>query len=107
MDKVRLYLRLTAEVNDRLRESMRHRGDLSRQIDEALSSTDLATVELNTVPPGRSANALTALLSSRVGRQLRDMARQRRCSVTALANSTLSRWFAENRTEKENRGVNP
>jgi hypothetical protein len=94
MDKVRLYLRLTAEVNDRLRESMRHRGDLSRQIDEALCSTDLATVELNKIPPGRSAHALTAIVSSRADRRLRDVARQRGCSVTALADGALSRWLA-------------
>jgi hypothetical protein len=97
MDKVRLYLRLTAEVNDRLRESMRHRGDLSRQIDEALSSTDLATVELNTIPPGRTANALTAIVSCRADRQLRNTARQRSCTVTALANSVLSKWLGETR----------
>ena len=94
MDKVRLYLRLTAEVNDRLRESMRHRGDLSRQIDEALCSTDLATVALNKIPPGRSAQALTAIVSSRADRRLRDVARQRGCSVTALADGALSRWLA-------------
>lgn len=93
MDKVRLYLRLTPEVNDGLRESMRHRGDLSRQIDEALSSTDLATVELNTTPPGRTAHALTAIVSARAARQLRAVARQRDCSVTALANGSLSKWL--------------
>ena len=93
MDKVRLYLRLMADVNDRLRESMRHRGDLSRQIEEALSSTDLETIELSKIPPGRSARALTAIVSSRADRQLRDAARQRSCTVTALANSALSRWL--------------
>ena len=61
---------------------MRHRGDLSRQI-EALSSTDLATVELNTIPPGRTAHALTSIVCSRADRQLRDPARQRGCTVTA------------------------
>src|ERR1700690_3510821 len=94
MNTARLYLRLTEEVNDRLRESMRHRGDLSRQIDEALCSTDLAKVELKTIPPGRNAHALTAIVSSSADRQLRDVARQRGCTVTALANGALSRWFA-------------
>ena len=93
MGKARLYLRLTEEVNDRLRESMRHRGDLSRQIDEALCSTDLAKVELNKIPPGRNAHALTAIVSSSADRQLRDIARQRGCTVTALANGALSRWL--------------
>jgi hypothetical protein len=94
MGKARLYLRLTEEVNDRLRESMRHRGDLSRQIDEALCVTDLANVELNKILPGRNAHALTAIVSSNADRQLRDVARQRRCTVTALANGALSRWLA-------------
>ena len=97
MGKARLYLRLTEEVNDRLRESMRHRGDLSRQIDEALCSTDLAKVELNKIPPGRNAHALTAIVSSSADRQLRDVARQRGCTVTALANGALNRWLGKTR----------
>ena len=36
--RVRLFLRLTADVNDRLRTLMRYHGKLSRYIDEALSS---------------------------------------------------------------------
>lgn len=94
MDKVRLYLRLTSEVNERLRESMRHRGDLSRQIDEALSGTDLAAVELSTIRSGRTSQALTAIVSGRASRQLRDIARQRGCSVNALANNALRAWSA-------------
>ena len=91
--KVRLFLRLTSEVNDRLRELMRYRGDLSRQIDEALTSTDLATVELTAVPPGRRAHALTALVSGRANARLRTAAERRGCTVTLLANSALQRWL--------------
>jgi hypothetical protein len=36
--RVRLFLRLTANVNDRSRRLMRYHGELSRYIDEALSS---------------------------------------------------------------------
>jgi hypothetical protein len=90
---VRLFLRLTSEVNDRLRELMRYRGDLSRQIDEALSSTDLATVDLTADAPGRRAHALTALVSPRANGRLRAVAKQRGCTVTMLANSALNRWL--------------
>lgn len=72
---------------------MRYRGDLSRQIDEALTSTDLATVELTTTPPGRSAHALTAMVSPRADGRLRAAAKQRGCTVTMLANSALNRWL--------------
>ena len=90
---MRLFLRLTSEVNDRLRELMRYRGDLSRQIDEALSSTDLATVELTAVAPGRRAYALTAMVSPRANGRIRAAAKQRGCTVTILANSALNRWL--------------
>lgn len=90
---MRLFLRLTSEVNDRLRELMRYRGDLSRQIDEALTSTDLETVELTAVPPGRRVHALTALVSGRANARLRAIAQQRACTVTLLANSALRKWL--------------
>jgi hypothetical protein len=47
---VRLFLRLTTEVNDRLRTMMRyHHSDVSRYIDEALTSADLEVVDLLSV----------------------------------------------------------
>ena len=72
---------------------MRYRGDLSRQIDEALTSTDLETVELTAVPLGRRAHALTAMVSLRANGRLRAAAKQRGCTVTMLANSALNRWL--------------
>jgi hypothetical protein len=90
---VRLFLRLTSEVNDRLRELMRYRGDLSRQIDEALTSTDLTTVDLTAKKPWRAAHALTALVSSRANARLRATAKHRGCTVTMLANSAIQRWL--------------
>jgi hypothetical protein len=38
---VRLFLRLNADVNERLRSRMRYQGELSRYIEEALTATDL------------------------------------------------------------------
>lgn len=90
---MRLFLRLTREVNDLLRDALRYRGDLSRQVDEALVSTDLAKVELSGVAPGRTAPALTAMISGRANARLRTIAKQRECSVTALANSALQHWL--------------
>jgi hypothetical protein len=75
--KVRLFLRLTSDVNERLRFRMRHRGDLSRYVDTALTSTDLGTVELEAVIPGRSAPALTAVISGRANARVRSAAKQR------------------------------
>jgi hypothetical protein len=44
--RVRLFLRLTTDVNDRLRALTRYHGELSRYIDDALTSLDLASIEL-------------------------------------------------------------
>jgi len=53
--RVRLFLRLTADVNDRLRALMRYHGELSRYIDDALTSLDLSSIELIPVIVGRRA----------------------------------------------------
>ena len=50
--RVRLFLRLTTDVNDRLRALMRYHGELSRYIDDALTSLDLASIELMPVRSG-------------------------------------------------------
>lgn len=50
---MRLFLRLTTEVNDRLRTMMRYHSELSRYIDEALTSVDLEAVELLSGDSGR------------------------------------------------------
>lgn len=90
---MRLFLRLTSDVNDRLRIMMRQRGDLSRYVDAALTSMDLATVELESVMPGRSAPALTAVISGRANARIRSTAKRRGCTVTTLANSALRKWL--------------
>lgn len=90
---MRLFLRLTSDVDERLRVLMRYRGDLSRCIDTALTSTDLGTIGLDSVAPGRSAPALTAVISGRANARIRSAAKQRGCTVTVLANSALRNWL--------------
>jgi len=85
---VRLFLRLTTEVNDRLRTMMRYRGEFSRYIDEALSAADLDAIELLWGDSGRS-RGITAVISHSANDRLRCAAKQRGCTVTALANNAL------------------
>jgi hypothetical protein len=92
---VRLFLRLNEDVNERLRALMRYQGELSRFIDEALTRTDLSSIELIPARPGKSTPGLTAVISARANTSLRATAQQRGCSITALANSALCAWLAE------------
>ena len=89
---MRLFLRLTTEVNDRLRTMMRYRGEFSRYIDEALSVADLDAIELLSGDSGRS-RGITAVISHSANDRLRCAAKQRGCTVTALANSALREWL--------------
>jgi hypothetical protein len=57
---VRLFLRLNADVNERLRSLMRYQGELSRYIDEALTVTDLGGIDLIVARPGKRTPGLTA-----------------------------------------------
>jgi hypothetical protein len=92
---VRLFLRLTSDINDRLRVLTRYRGDLSRFVDAALTSTDLGAVDLDCDRPGRGAPTLTAVVSGKANARIRSAAKQRGCTVTALANSALRQWLGE------------
>jgi hypothetical protein len=89
---VRLFLRLTTEVNDRLRTMMRYHGELSRYIDEALTAADLEAVKLLSSDSGRG-RGITAVISHSANDRLRCAAKQRGCSVTALANGALKEWL--------------
>ena len=89
---MRLFLRLTTEVNDRLRTMMRHHSELSRYIDEALTAADLEAVELLSGDSGRS-RGITAVISHSANDRLRSAAKQRGCTVTVLANSALKEWL--------------
>ena len=89
---MRLFLRLTTEVNDRLRTMMRNHSEFSRYIDEALSAADLDGIELLSGDSGRS-RGIAAVISHSANDRLRCAAKQRGCTVTALANSALKKWL--------------
>jgi hypothetical protein len=99
---VPLFLRLTRVVNNLLRDALRYRGDLSRQVDKVLISTDLTSVRLVAAAPGRIAHALTAMISGRPTARLRTAAKQKGCSVTALADSVLYQWLGGSAKGKSN-----
>lgn len=90
---MRLFLRLNADVNERLRALLRYQGELSRYIDEALTETDLDSVGLVPSRPGKSTPGLTAVVSTRANSALRSVAQRRGCSITVLANSALQAWL--------------
>lgn len=90
---MRLFLRLTTEVNDRLRTMMRYHGELSRYIDEALSAADLDGIELNSSARFGRGRGVTAVISHSANDRLRSVAKQRGCTVTVLANSALREWL--------------
>lgn len=90
---MKLFLRFRADVNEGLRSLLRYRGDLSRYVEEALSSPDLMCVALVSAPaPGT--RATTAVVHKDVVARLIAVARSRGCSTTVLANSVLYRWLA-------------
>lgn len=90
---MKLFLRFRADVNEGLRSLLRYRGDLSRYVEEALSSPDLMCVALVS-PPARGTRATTAVVRTDVVARLIAVARSRGCSTTVLANSILHRWLA-------------
>ena len=69
--KVRLFLRLNAEANERLRALTRYHGDLSRYIDEALRSADLKTLVVEELRTARDVPGLTAVVSRDANAALR------------------------------------
>ena len=89
---MKLFLRLTAEVNDGLRSLLRYRGDLSRFVEEALSRADLMRLELVS-PPKRRTRGTTAVVNKEVVARLGAAAKRRGCSTTVLANSAISLWL--------------
>ena len=71
---------------------MRYHGELSRYIDEALSVADLDAINLLSGDSGRT-RGITAVISHSANDRLRCAAKQRGCTVTALANSALREWL--------------
>ncbi len=68
---VRLFLRLNADVNKRLRSLLRYQGELSRYINEALTQIDLDGVRLVPARLGKSTPGLTAVISASANAGLR------------------------------------
>jgi hypothetical protein len=98
---MKLFLRFTSDVNEGLRSLLRYRGDLSRFVEEALSSPDLMCVALVS-PPARGTRATTAVIQKDVAAGLISIARSRGCSTTVLANSILHRWLSSKQQMCEN-----
>jgi hypothetical protein len=88
-----LYLRLTPDVDEELRSRRRYRGDLSRIVDTALDEINLETVRLINEPPDRI-RQLIATVTRTNDERIREIAYQRKCTVSVLANSAIDRWLA-------------
>jgi predicted transcriptional regulator len=89
----KLFLRLTSDVNDRVRELGRYRGDLSAHVEEALSQIDLKEVEFLSRTQSHGCRGVTVMVSPSTNSRLRAIAEQRECSITALANSAINEWL--------------
>jgi hypothetical protein len=91
--KIKLFIRLTSEINDGLRALLRYRGDLSRFIEEALTTTDLYAVALLSTSSLRAAQGTTASTNKLIGARLKAAATCRRCSINSLANGAIAAWL--------------
>lgn len=90
---MKVFLRLTADVDARLRSMRRYHGELSRFIDQALISVNLLSVDL---PPLQSVTpGLTAVLSEEADRRLREAKATRRRSMSVIASGALSKWLGD------------
>lgn len=89
---MKLFLRLTADVNERLRRLLRYRGDLSRFVEEALTALDLTSVDLLPAP-ARHTRGTTAVIRQQTSARLGTVAQVRGCSTNRLANSALHAWL--------------
>jgi hypothetical protein len=77
---------------------MCYHGELSLCIDEALTSSDLGSMEL--LPDGGAkARGVTVAISHSANARLRSAVKQRGCTVTALANSALKQWLGGNNAQ--------
>lgn len=88
-----MFLRLSADVNERLRELLRYRGDLSFLVEEALTKADLTNVTLLHEVRTGAKQSTTATVNEPTGIRLKAAATVRRCSANTLANSAISAWL--------------
>jgi len=91
--KRKLFLRLTSDVNDRVRELGRYRGDLSAHVEDALNHIDLRKVEFLPRTKAHGCRGVTVMVSAAANSRLRATAEQRECSITVLANSAINEWL--------------
>jgi hypothetical protein len=98
---MKLLLPFTSDVNEGLRSLLRYRGDLSRFVEEALSSPDLMCVALVS-PPTRGTRATTAVIVKGCCCTLNFYCEPRGCSTTVLANNILHRWLSSKQQMCEN-----
>ena len=73
---------------------MRYRGDLSRFIDEALTTTDLYEVALLSPTYVSKAKGTTACTDTQTGARLKAAASYRGCSANSLANGAIAAWLS-------------
>lgn len=107
---VKMLVRLTSDLNDRVRTRFRYHGELSGLVVDALQNTDLQRVKLVELKgvsrPGYSENgaltvrATTVTLPLTVQHELRKAAESRACSMNALMNSALAEAFRRERKRK-------
>jgi hypothetical protein len=90
--KVKLFLRLTDSVDERLRFLWRRGGEFGRFIDAALTSVDLGKVRLVADPVQRERQMYTTV-SDVANERLRLFAERRGCARNLLANSALHHWL--------------
>lgn len=91
---MKLFVRLTSEIDDGLRKLLRYRGDLSRFIGEALIATDLNGVVLLSSGSFKGKET-TASIDKRTGDRLKAAASFRGCSANSLANSAIAAWLSK------------
>lgn len=92
--RVKLFLRLATDVNEKLRRLLRYRGDLSLLVEEALTKVDLKQVALVHLTAFGRVRGTTATVDAGTRERLSAAAKDRGCSVNTLANSTLSAWLS-------------
>jgi hypothetical protein len=89
---MKLFIRLSSEIDNSLRSLLRYRGDLSRLIEEALTTADLKRVALLS-PCAWKGRGTTASIDKHTGEILKSAASFRGCSANSLANSAIAAWL--------------
>lgn len=75
---MKLFIRLTSDINARLRGLLRYRGNLSRFVEEAVTTTDLYRVPLLSSSGVRGTKGTTASTDSQSRTPLKEAATYRK-----------------------------